>query len=138
MQLTVSVVDANSAKEAMEPVPLVHSGSDRLFKQRNPLDMVLVAVPFRFRWAVRTEKSAWYGVCGCPFRAPMGYSNREIRLVWCLWLSLPGSDGLFEQRNPLDIVLVAVPFDRGMSHGSGTGHVDRFHGSLILSHFHAA
>ena len=74
MQLTVSVVDANSAKEAMEPVPLVHSGSDRLFKQRNPLDMVLVAVPFA----------------------------------------------------------------KGMSHGSGTPHEDRFHGSLILSHFHTA
>ena len=70
--------------------------------------------------------------------APMVYSNREIRLIWCLWLSLPGSDELFEQRIPLDMVLVAVPFAKGMSHGSGTPHEDRFHGSLILSHFHVA
>ena len=61
-------------------------------------------------WPVRTEKSTWYGVCGRLFRVSMGYSNREIRLVWCLWLSLSGSDGLFEQRNPLDMVFVAVPF----------------------------
>jgi len=30
-----------------------------------------------------------------------------------LWMSLSGSDGLFEQRNPLDMVLVAVPSARG-------------------------
>ena len=30
--------------------------------------MVLVAVPFRLTQAFRTENSAWYGVCGCPFR----------------------------------------------------------------------
>ncbi len=28
------------------------------FEQRNPLGMVLVAVPFGLRWAIRTEKSA--------------------------------------------------------------------------------
>ena len=75
--------------------------SDGLFEQRNPLDMLFVDVPFGLRWAIRTEKTAWYGVCGCPFRVVMGYSNGENRLVWCLWLSLsPG----------------------GMSHGSGTRH----------------
>ena len=62
------------------------------FEHRNPLDMAFVAVPFGLRWAIRTEKSACYGTCGCPFRA---------------------SDGLFEQRNPLDMVLVAVPSARG-------------------------
>ena len=36
-------------------------------------------------------------------------SNRETRLIWCLWLSLSGFDGQFEQRNLLDMVLVAVP-----------------------------
>ena len=49
----------------------------------------------------------------------MGYSNRELRLIWCLWLSFPGSDGLFEQRTPLDMVFVAVLSARGMSHDSG-------------------
>ena len=45
----------------------------------------------------------------------MARSNREIRLIWCLWLSLSGSDGLFEQRIPLDMMFVAVPF--GLSDG---------------------
>ena len=76
-------------------------GSDGLFEQRKTLDMIFVAVPSGLRWAIRTEKSAWYGVCGCPYRAQTGNSNREIRLVWCLWLSLSPED---------------------MSHGSGTRH----------------
>ena len=42
IQLTVSIVDANSARRAMDP--------NGPFEQRNSLDMVLVAVPFGLRW----------------------------------------------------------------------------------------
>ena len=47
-------------------------------KQRIPLDMVFVVVLFGLRRAIRTENSARYGFCGCPFRAQTGYSNREF------------------------------------------------------------
>ena len=68
----------------------------------------------------------------------MGYSNREFCLIWRLWLSLPGFDGLFEQRNLLDMVLVVVPFARGHESRLWNAPWGQFHGSLILSHFHAA
>ena len=36
--------------------------------------------------------------------------NREFHLLWCLWLSLPGSDGLFVQRILADVLCVVVLF----------------------------
>ena len=43
------------------------------------------------RWTVLCPKAD--GIR--PFRAKRGNSNREIRLIWCMWLSLPGSAGGF-------------------------------------------
>ena len=113
IQLTVSVVDANSARRAVEPVPNGPLGSDELFGQRILLDMVFVVVPFALRRAIRTENSGGYTLCGRPFRASMGYSNREIRLTWCLWSSLSRSGDQFEQRILPVVLCVAVPFARG-------------------------
>ena len=79
-------------------------------KQRIPLDMVFVVVLFGLRRAIRTENSARYGFCGCPFRAQTGYSNREFWRMCSVWSSLSDSDRQFGQRIPADVLCVVVPF----------------------------
>ena len=79
-------------------------------KQRIPLDMVFVVVLFGLRRAIRTENSARYGFCGCPFRAQTGYSNREFWRMCSVWSSLSDSDRQFGQRILADVLCVVVPF----------------------------
>ena len=87
-------------------------------KQRIPLDMVFVVVLFGLRRAIRTENSGGCALCGRPFRAQAGYSDREFRLICSVWSSLSDSDGLFDQRIPLDMVFVSNRRSSRLSYGA--------------------